>query len=154
MSHNACCVTFADKKIRLPRFNIGESVLYRKSICLVNGVYCPVGGSVVYHIESSDGSLSADVYEHDLFSSGKVPSKKLEMYCGFRVGDTVVDTGALLRQICVVEGFDYKRQAVKVRIKKNKWCYLVAPADLKFINPVTLQMSKERKILDEKENHN
>lgn len=150
MSHNVCTVKFGGKTYRLPRYSVGEQVLYRGRTYLVNGVYSYPCGEVIYQLESGDGSLPCELYEYELLSLGNVPSKKLETYCGFRVGDTVVDTGALLRLICVVEGFDYKRQAIKIRACKHKWSYLVKPSDLKFINPVTLVMSKERKILDEK----
>ena len=150
MSHNVCTVKFGGKVYRLPRFSVGEQVLYRGRTYLVNGLYCPSCGSVVYNLVAGDGSLPMEIYEHDLISTGNIPADKLESFCGFCIGDTVVDTGSLLRLVSVVDGFDYKRQAVKIRVKTKKWSYLVAPDDLKFINPVTLKISKERKILDEK----
>lgn len=152
MSHNVCCVNFGGKKYRLPRYSIGDQVLYRGRTYLVNGVHSFPCGEVIYHLESGDGSLPCELYEYELLSLGNVPSKKLESYCGFRVGDTVVDTESSLGLISIVVGFDYKRRLVKIKTKSSRFklTYIVSPSDLKFVNPVTLRMSYERKVLDEK----
>ena len=142
MSHNACCdkfVEFAGHRYRLPRFSVGEQVLYHSRPCLVNGVYCPRCGSVVYQLEPGDGALPFEAYDYEVAMMAK-PSSSVS-FCGFRVGDTVVDTSALVRFVCEVVAFDYKRCAIKIRERRSNYCYFVAPADLRFVDSVTLVVS-------------
>lgn len=146
MSHNVCDVNFAGKNYRLPRYSIGQQVLCCFKNGMVTGVFSYAGGSVIYHVDFDDGSFPRDVYEHELLSTGV---KQEDCLFGFRVGDTVVDTAALIELISVVVGFDKKRSAVKIRPIKSKWSYLVSPDDLKFVNTRSLRRSKDRNVLNE-----
>lgn len=153
VSHNACCdkfVEFAGRKYRLPRFFIGSQVLYHSRPCIVNGIFCPRSGSVIYQIDPSDGSLPFEAYEHEVSFMAK-PSNA-SSFCGFRLGDTVVDTSALGQFVSEVVAFDYNRCCIKIRERRNNYCYLVSPADLRFVDPFTLVVSDKRPNTNTKKN--